>query len=132
MRSHQWALSNLVDCSNSFGVLAGCDGGNLIDAMKYMQEHGVYTEKSYPYVGYDHHYCIAGAKNANFAIKGFTHIPRGNEKELQRVRAFHGPFVASIDVSHSLVHYHWGWSVLRACMQLRTTRSWSVSCWLWN
>merc|ERR1719379_358049 len=48
---------NLVDCSSSFGN-HGCDGGFFDAAFKYVQaNHGIDTEKSYPYQGMEEPRC---------------------------------------------------------------------------
>ncbi|XP_055308914.1 procathepsin L-like [Sitodiplosis mosellana] len=103
---HLLSLSeqNVIDCSKSYGN-NGCNGGDLDSAMNYIRDHGIYTRKSYPYRGYDHH-CMLRAKKSRVNVKGFMRIPSGNEIELQKALAFHGPVAVSIDSSHDTFRHY--------------------------
>ncbi|XP_055308912.1 cathepsin L-like [Sitodiplosis mosellana] len=98
---HLLSLSeqNLVDCSQSYENL-GCNGGLAVDAFKYITDHGIDAETSYPYSGTELSVYNLNAKKSNVTVKGFVRIPSGNEEEMQKALAFHGPVAASIDASH--------------------------------
>lgn len=100
---------NIIDCSKSYGN-HGCHGGDPRSTMRYIRDHGAYTEKSYPYVGYDNHQqCKLGAIKSNVNVKGFVSIPRGDEEELQKALAINGPIAVAIDArSYSFHHYKEG------------------------
>lgn len=103
------SAQNIIDCSKSYGHNSGCEGGNPPDVMRYIRDHGVSTEKSYPFVAYDHSHCKLHKKSPRIAIRGFATIPRGDEIKLQKALATHGPITVSIDASpDSFRHYSGG------------------------
>jgi len=68
----------LVDCAGSYGN-AGCNGGLMDNAFKYVEAHGLCTEASYPYTGKNGvcKSCTAVAK-----ITSYHDITKGNENSL--------------------------------------------------
>ncbi|XP_055303331.1 procathepsin L-like [Sitodiplosis mosellana] len=107
---HLLSLSeqNLVDCSKSYANY-GCRGGWPESAIKYIRDHGIQTEESYPYHGYENVYCQSTVKPSNVIVHGFSRIPSGNEDELQKALAIHGPISVSVDAKHpSFQHYSSG------------------------
>ncbi|XP_055297310.1 procathepsin L-like [Sitodiplosis mosellana] len=93
---------NLIDCSGIYGT-DGCTGGLPEQAFKYIHDHGIFTEEAYSYDGHDHDYCkltVRGVKKPNVTVHGFTRISSGNEEDLQKALAIHGPISVSIDAKH--------------------------------
>lgn len=100
---HLLSLSeqNLIDCSGLYGN-DGCDDGLPEQAFNYIHDHGIYTEDAYPYAGVESGHCILSvpnAKKANVTVRGFTRISSGNEEDLQRALALHGPISVAIDAT---------------------------------
>nr|CAH7731718.1 unnamed protein product [Callosobruchus chinensis] len=94
---------NLVDCSKSGYRNYGCRGGWQTEAFKYVRDHGILTEKEYPYKGVDDR-CKkqGGVKISNFAV-----IKQGDEVSLTNAIATKGPVSATLDMS-GLRFYHDG------------------------
>ena len=89
---------NLVDCSAPEGNL-GCNGGLMDDAFEYViKNHGIDTEKSYPYEAIDEK-CKFNKKHIGATISSFKDIPSGDEKALQEAVATVGPISVAIDAS---------------------------------
>ncbi|XP_055296473.1 procathepsin L-like [Sitodiplosis mosellana] len=99
---------NLIDCSASYGN-NGCNGGNIEQSFEYIkQNHGIDTEKSYPYKGRNDK-CRYNRKNSGATDRGYVNIAPGNEKKLQDAIASIGPIAVAIDASHfSFQHYRSG------------------------
>ena len=57
----------LIDCSSPYGN-NGCSGGKIDNALKYIKDHGLSTEKEYPYVG---RYQGCKRDYGNYHINGF-------------------------------------------------------------
>lgn len=107
---HLLSLSEqkIIDCSKSYGN-HGCHGGSPIETFKYIRDHGISYEKSYPYYGHDQFYCPSVVRKSNVNVKGYKLISSGNEKELQEQLATHGPISVAIDAKHdSFRHYNDG------------------------
>nr|BAN20648.1 cathepsin L [Riptortus pedestris] len=91
---------NLVDCSQKYGN-NGCEGGLMDNAFQYVKEnHGIDTEKSYPYEGEDEQ-CRFQRRSIGATDTGFMDIPQGDEEALQKAVATVGPVSVAIDASHS-------------------------------
>ncbi|XP_074600552.1 cathepsin L [Brevipalpus obovatus] len=99
---------NLVDCSKKFGN-DGCEGGLMDNAFAYIrQNHGLDTEKSYPYEGKDAR-CRFHRRDVGASDTGFVDIPAGDETKLAEALAANGPISVAIDASHeSFQFYHHG------------------------
>uniref|UniRef100_A0A914I0X3 Cathepsin L-like n=1 Tax=Globodera rostochiensis TaxID=31243 RepID=A0A914I0X3_GLORO len=90
---------NLLDCSTEYGN-EGCDGGLMDNAFQYVKDnHGVDTEKSYPYTAQTSE-CHFSNKTVGATLKGFKDLPIGNEEQLKHAIATIGPISVGIDASH--------------------------------
>lgn len=102
---------NLIDCSGLYGS-DGCNGGLPEQAFKYIRHHGIYNAEAYPYNGEDNDHCILNIKNvkkSNVTVHGYTRISSGNEDDLQKALAIHGPISVSIDAKQrSFMDYSGG------------------------
>lgn len=84
---------NIIDC-NYDG--AGCAGGNVVQAFKYVQENGgVDTEASYPYEDEDDT-CSYSPDNVGATVKKFQRIEEGDEEAMKVALAKYGPLTASL------------------------------------
>jgi len=98
---------NLVDCSTTFGN-HGCNGGLMDNAFQYIKEnHGVDTEKSYPYKARQQRKCAFKKADVGADDKGYTDLPQGDEDALKVALATQGPISVAIDAGHpSFQHYN--------------------------
>lgn len=104
---HLLSLSeqNIVDCSGLYGNF-GCEGGTLENSFNYIRDHGICTEKSYPFHSSDFFDCKSSVKKTNVTIKGYKIVLSGNEKELQAALVTHGPISVAIDADHNSFHHY--------------------------
>ncbi|MCS4559095.1 C1 family peptidase, partial [Shewanella sp. C32] len=78
----------------------GCEGGLMDNAFQYIKEnHGIDTEKSYPYDAEDET-CRFRRSNIGATDSGFVDIPSGDEEALMQAVATIGPISVAIDASH--------------------------------
>ncbi len=86
----------LVDCSGSVGN-SGCGGGLMDLAFKYVEDHGICTESSYPYNGTDQscHKC-----KEVFKVTGFEDVTPNNESALQEA-VYKQPVSIAIEADQS-------------------------------
>ncbi|GMR54903.1 hypothetical protein PMAYCL1PPCAC_25098, partial [Pristionchus mayeri] len=94
----------LIDCATN-GANAGCSGGSMIDAYEYiMQNNGLDTEPTYPYVGevlfVHQQYCHPRKDTIGETMSGFRYIASGSEEDLMDAVAFVGPVSVAVDASH--------------------------------
>ncbi|XP_040187938.1 cathepsin S-like [Rana temporaria] len=85
----------LVDCSRRYGN-HGCNGGWMELAFRYIVDHGLALESSYPYQG-EQGIC-SSAPNA-VTCRGYEMLPFGNELALQQVVGTVGPVSVTVDAS---------------------------------
>ncbi len=86
----------LVDCSSSVGN-SGCNGGLMDLAFKYVENHGICTEKSYPYNGTDQ---ACSQCDEVFKISGFQDVTPNNESALQEA-VYKQPVSVAIEADQS-------------------------------
>lgn len=90
--------------TSSWGVDAtqnqGCDGGFAANSLAWvMQNHGIATEKSYPYLMQDH-WCNGSDVSSGVQVRGYVNVTEGDESALQDAIANNGPTAVAIDASH--------------------------------
>jgi len=95
---------NLVDCDHhcmeyegESSCDAGCNGGLMPNAFMYtMQNGGIDTEQSYPYVAETEATCDFNKTSVGATIKNWTMIP-GNETQMAAYLNDHGPISIAVD-----------------------------------
>lgn len=89
---------DLVDCATPEGN-QGCNGGEMGWAFDYIKEnHGIDTEKCYPYEGVDDK-CHFNRGCVGATVTGYVNVTSGDEKALQQAVASVGPISVAIDAS---------------------------------
>jgi len=108
---------NLMDCSWDYGN-EGCNGGWMDQAFQYIIDNGgVDTEESYPYLERDAA-CNFNAANIGATANGYVDIPSGDEAALKEAAGTVGPIAVAIDASHaSFQLYNSGVYSEPLCMQ---------------
>lgn len=87
----------LVDCSWKYGN-AGCNGGLMDYAFKYVKNSGLCSESDYPYLGYVWR-CKGSYCSAVTSCSGYKDISSGSEDSLLDAVASVGPVSVAIDAS---------------------------------
>ncbi|XP_046912645.2 cathepsin L [Dermatophagoides farinae] len=98
---------NLVDCSAKYGN-NGCNGGLMDYAFQYIESnHGIDTEKSYPYEGKVGK-CRYTQRAVGATDTGFMDVPQGDEQKLKEAVATVGPVSVAIDASQPTFQFYDG------------------------
>lgn len=101
------SAQHLVDCDKS---CAGCAGGLMQRALKYIRKNGIYTEKDYPYRGVDEPCEIHNFSNL-IRITSYGFVKEFDENDLQKAVATIGPISVAIDASDNFQMYASGKSI---------------------
>ncbi|XP_037536776.1 procathepsin L [Nematolebias whitei] len=96
---------NLVDCSGSTGN-QGCNGGWMDRAFEYvMNNGGLDSELSYPYVAMDE-LCRYSSLFSAIKVAGYADIAEGSEEGLMEAVGTVGPVSVAIDASKSSFQFY--------------------------
>jgi len=96
---------NLMDCSWDQGN-EGCNGGLMTSAMQYIIDNGgIDTEASYPYVPQDSQDCKYSKSNKGSTEAAYSNVQEGSETALQN-SVNKAPTSVAIDASHSSFQFY--------------------------
>ncbi|CAH2009803.1 unnamed protein product [Acanthoscelides obtectus] len=93
------SAQNLVDCARGKYVNEGCKGGLMDYAFDYVKDHGVLTDKKYPYTS-DTGIVGKCKKQGGVKISGYKDIPEWDEQALAKAVAVKGPVSVGVDALH--------------------------------
>jgi C1A family cysteine protease len=109
----------LVDCSHN-GVNQGCHGGLMNAGFVYVEQNGLCTEDSYPYVAKDQK-CKAARHTASCtvgmpkgSVKGFKDVKKDDEEALMEAVS-KGPVSIAIEADHQAFQFYSGGVLKKAC-----------------
>ncbi|XP_045070199.1 procathepsin L-like isoform X3 [Coregonus clupeaformis] len=89
---------NLVDCSGDYDN-NGCDGGLAMTCFSYVSDHGIMSERKYPYTAE-----VGPCKYQNATkeawCKGFNRVPSLDEKAFRDTLYEVGPIAVSVNARH--------------------------------
>eukprot|EP00766_Chilomastix_caulleryi_P000679 gnl/Chilomastix_caulleri/166.p1 GENE.gnl/Chilomastix_caulleri/166~~gnl/Chilomastix_caulleri/166.p1 ORF type:complete len:334 (-),score=140.20 gnl/Chilomastix_caulleri/166:88-1035(-) len=103
-----WAISHgeliklseqqLVDCDSANG---GCDGGNMVPAEKYVEEHGLCKASDYPYraLGGKCKTCTVAVKTSGHCVVRHGATTLDTENNMKYDCATYGPIVIGINAN---------------------------------
>lgn len=98
---------NLVDCAGNYSC-NGCEGGWPDKALQYViDNHGVDTESSYPYLGIDES-CEYNKTNVGANASKVILLPTGNMSALYNAIGHIGPISVAIDAENDFQMYKSG------------------------
>ncbi|CAH0545767.1 unnamed protein product [Brassicogethes aeneus] len=97
---------NLIDCSKKYHN-SGCNGGLMENAFKYIKDHGIMSEESYPYFGFDG-VCMFDDFRIAATISGYVAIQEGNENDLKAAVGTIGPISACLYATEDFQLYELG------------------------
>lgn len=99
----------LVDCAGKDGN-AGCNGGRMDWAMKYVQREGLCSEKDYPYIARKHWLTGCSAKKCSKVgkISGWGIVDEGREDLLKNALNMFGPVSVGIAAGNNDFMYYKG------------------------
>jgi len=97
---------NLLDCAEAQYGNAGCDGGLMTNAFKYIKNNGgVDTEASYPYTGRVST-CKYKAANRGATIAGYYNVQSYSESALTAAIGSVGPVSVAIDAGQDSFQFY--------------------------
>jgi len=102
----------LVDCTGKYGDNGGCQGGDMCQAFEYVADHGIASEKDYPYEARDRPCRTTGKKRA-LNIQGCVNVTRNDNDELLEALAT-GPVSVAVTANNIEFRYYKG-GILTYC-----------------
>nr|CDS30893.1 cathepsin l cysteine peptidase [Hymenolepis microstoma] len=104
----------LVDCTRTKHGNNGCNGGYMVTAFKYLENHTIESETDYPYQATDGP-CRYNESLGVESIRDIGNVTEGNETSLMEAVAFVGPVSVAIDANslgfmfyrHGIYKSHW-------------------------
>ncbi|KAF2073003.1 hypothetical protein CYY_005681 [Polysphondylium violaceum] len=98
----------LVDCTRTYGN-EGCEGGLMVPSFQYIIDNGgINSEESYPYIGKDKQECKFDPSNIAANMSGIVKVKRGSEESLLEAIQ-KSPVAIAIDAGQrSFQHYQSG------------------------
>ena len=85
------SLQEILDCSRDYDN-EGCEGGNMGPAFVYVKDHGISTEKEYPYEAADRK---CRKKSSGYKVSGCVNVTADDSNELLEALSY-GPVSISV------------------------------------
>jgi len=112
--AHQIATGNLlslseqqlVDCAGFYGN-AGCNGGLMDNAFRYIEANGICGEADYPYVAKKHFFCQTNGCKSQTSITGYSDVPANDETSLLKAVTM-GPVSVAIEADTATFQMYTG------------------------
>uniref|UniRef100_A0A4W5QYZ4 Cathepsin La n=1 Tax=Hucho hucho TaxID=62062 RepID=A0A4W5QYZ4_9TELE len=89
---------NLVDCSGDYHN-NGCDGGLAMKCFRYVSDHGIMSERKYPYTA-EVGPCEYQNETKDAWCEGFNRVPALDEKAFRDTLYEVGPIAVSVNATH--------------------------------